>query len=82
MSFSGKPLTPPAALIWSTIIVAVLLSGSPREEAFPVTEKMPPIRMGFFSAARANETTDRRKITAIVTAKKVRAFIFFSLFFW
>src|SRR6185369_9927479 len=44
-SSSFFPLTPPLALISSTTILAVFLSGSPRKEGGPETEKSAPILM-------------------------------------
>src|SRR6266568_8100889 len=43
MSCSLLPLMPPALLISSTTICAVLRSGSPRKDAGPVTANNPPI---------------------------------------
>ena len=52
-SSSFRPLTPPAALIFSTSIWAVFSSGAPRKDAGPVTEKRAPILIGLVSAAGA-----------------------------
>ena len=43
---SFRPLMPPAALIFSTIICTVFSSGAPRKDAGPVTEKRAPILTG------------------------------------
>ena len=40
---TGCPLTPPAALIALSSMAAVFFSGTPNDEASPVTEKMAPI---------------------------------------
>src|SRR3974377_1277605 len=70
-ALTGWPLMPPLALMSSTSICRVLRSGSPRYEAGPVMEKMPPtIRAGFSleqpPSSKVNATTTPNKVPSII----------------
>ena len=52
ISWTGLPITPPILFVSATSISRVLASGSPRNDAGPVTDKIAPIFSG--SAAWAN----------------------------
>ena len=51
MSSIFLPLMPPAALMSSTYISSVFSSGSPRNEAGPVTDSTAPILMVCWASA-------------------------------
>jgi hypothetical protein len=71
-SSRGRPLMPPALLIWSTAISATSLVGVPMGAPGPDSAKKAPILMGCFWSAALQPTMRITRATAVRTLDNIR----------
>src|SRR5271169_6072893 len=75
MSSSLRPSTPPSALIRSTKSSSVFFSGSPRNEAVPVTARKAPILIGLATSAAEPSPVATNSVATSAKAPRTSLFI-------